>query len=111
MNWHTYETPPVDIGWEDLRTVQETAGVLVARMQSTGVKNDVDASALHSFLAAWTSAKDAASSKGWEGDLRIEPVVFWVPNDTEFSYGFVLKQDNNGTTYVVSPVPMPWLEE
>jgi hypothetical protein len=33
----------------------------------------------------------------------------WLPYDTEFAYGFVWKQDNNGTTFVASPVPMPWL--
>lgn len=111
MTWHTYEIPPIDMGWENLRTVREHVSFLAEKMQGSAAKNDVDAADLHSFLAAWESAKDAASSKGWEGDLRIEPVVFWVPDDAEFSYGFVLKQDNNGTTYVVSPVRMPWLEE
>lgn len=110
MTWHTYEVAPIDMGWENLRTVQETASILATRMQSAVRKHDVDASELHSFLAAWESAKDAASTAGWEGDFRNEPVVLWVPDDTEFSYGFVFKQDNNGTTYVVSPVPMPWLE-
>ena len=37
----------------------------------------------------------------------------WLPvwDTYEFSFGFVLKQDNNGTTFVVSPVPLPHLAE
>jgi hypothetical protein len=35
----------------------------------------------------------------------------WLPNESEFKHGFVLKQDNNGETYVVSPVELPWLED
>lgn len=62
------------------------------------------------FLRAWESAKEAASAEGWEGDFRHQPVVFWVPMSTTFEYGFAFKQDNNGDTFVLSPVAMPWLE-
>jgi hypothetical protein len=110
MNWNTYEVPPIDIGWGNLKTVQETAASLLATSGEGTQKNDIDDSNLQSFLRSWESAKEAAGQKGWEGDFRLEPVVIWVPNDTEFNYGFVFKQDNNGTTYVVSPVEMPWLE-
>lgn len=110
MTWHIYEIAPIDLGWEHLKTVRETAAILLQRSETTSRENDIDASDLHVFLRSWESAKDAASDKGWEGDFRHEPVVMWIPNDTEFNYGFVFKQDNNGTTYVVSPVEMPWLE-
>jgi hypothetical protein len=43
--------------------------------------------------------------------LPNDPVVFWVPVEDSFRYGFVFKQDNNGSTFVVSPVPMPWYED
>ena len=110
MNWYTYEVPPIDIGWENMRTVQETASILTTRMHGGASKNDITPSDLQSFLYAWESAKEEASINGCEGDFRNEPVVIWIPNDTEFNYGFAFKQDNNGTTYVVSPVSMPWLE-
>ena len=109
MNWHTYETSPIDMGWENLKTVQETITDLVERMKGSDRKNDIDPSDLNSFLRSWEGAKNAAAEKGWEGDFRHEPCVFWVPAETEFSYGFVFKQDSNGTTYVVSPVEMAWL--
>ena len=110
MTWHTYEVPPIDIGWENLKTVRETAAALLERSVGSMRKNDIDDSVLQGFLRSWESAKDAASQKGWDGDFRLEPVVMWIPNDTEFNYGFAFKQDNNGTTYVISPVEMPWLK-
>ena len=110
MTWYTYEIPPIDHGWDNLKTVRETAAALLERSGSTIRKNDVDDSDFQSFLRSWESAKDAASVKGWDGDFRHEPVVMWIPNDTEFNYGFAFKQDNNGTTYIISPVEMPWLE-
>ena len=110
MTYFTYEVPPIDFGWEHLKTINETVVNFAARIASTVRKNDIDTIDLTDFLDRWSRAKDAASEKGWEGDFRHEPCVFWVPADTEFDYGFVFKQDNNGNTYVVSPVEMPWLE-
>jgi hypothetical protein len=58
-------------------------------------------------------AKAHADQCGWEGDMVEGPFVFGVPprhGYNTFDVGFAWKQDNNGTTYVVSPVPMPWLE-
>ena len=107
--WHAYELPPIDFGWEHLKTVEQTAADLAARDAAETV-NHGSTSLLPSaagFIASWLSAKDAASQAGWEGDFRSQPVVFWVPGDNKFDYGFVLKQGNNGTTYVVSPVVVP----
>lgn len=46
----------------------------------------------------------------WELDFRGDPVMFSVPCESKFEVGFVIKQDNNGTTFVASPVPLPHLE-
>jgi len=63
------------------------------------------------FASEWSQAKELAEKKGWEGDFSHEPAVFWIPlQDTDFAYGFVFKQANSGTTFVVSPKPLPWLE-
>jgi hypothetical protein len=111
MTWYTYVLPPIDFGWENPKTVRETAAAILASSTSGVRPNDVDAADLNNFLESWRSAKAAASAAGWEGDFREEPVVMWLPNESEFKHGFVLKQDNNGETYVVSPVELPWLED
>ena len=111
--FHTYVVPPIDMGWEFLRTVTQTArelGADDAAWASSGHKGSTWLPA-GDFQRAWENAQAAARNAGWEGDFRNEPVVFWLPNDTEFHFGFVFKQDNNGTTFVVSPVLLQHLAE
>jgi hypothetical protein len=56
-------------------------------------------------------SKELATENGWEGDFRGSAYVFWIPDEHNMRYGFVWKQDNNGTTFVVSPVPLPHLKD
>lgn len=61
----------------------------------------------------WAKARELARRAGWEGDIREGPYVTVVPQDPGMSalppviIGW--KQDNNGTTFVASPFPLPWL--
>ncbi len=113
MSWYVYDIIPIDFGWENLNTVKETLSTLAAADGSefTTKRNDINDEAVLEFIDKWASAKDAASAKGWEGDFRHEPCVFWLPSEINFACGFVFKQDNNGTTFVVSPEPLPWLDK
>jgi hypothetical protein len=109
---YVHETYPIDFYWEQLKTVAETAGEL-ARLDAESRAAGTDPAGAFpdpaEFQRAWKTAQDLATNAGWEGDFRNDPVVFWIPVEGSFDYGFVIKQDNNGTTYVVSPVRMPWL--
>lgn len=115
MNWYVYDLSPVDFGWEKLKTVEETAkelGAAEAMMRARGENPAMlDDPLLDDFLNNWDSAQGAAQEKGWEGDFRHAPVVFWIPFGGAFQYGFAFKQDNNGVTFIVSPKPMHWLED
>lgn len=116
MAWHVYEIAPIDFGWHNLKPVSKLAGELAQQQFSTAALDPEDRMSnsedpnVEDFMARWESAKSAARSAGWDGDFRQEPVVFWLPGDTEFVYGFVIKQDNNGTTYIVSPIELPHLK-
>ncbi|MFM0058568.1 hypothetical protein PQR64_23380 [Paraburkholderia phytofirmans] len=111
QHWHAYSLAPIDFGFDNLKTVEQTAAELGANAaRATALEApEFDRPDVTAFLAAWASAKDAAREEGWYGDFRQPPVVFWMPIDGEFVYGFVIKQDTNGTTFVVSPVALPWL--
>lgn len=111
--WFIYRLPPIDNHWEYLKTVEETAKELAAiHARERVARVDFGSTVtFQSFIDDWDSAQDAAGANGWEGDFRQDPRVFWVPFDGEFSYGFTFKQDNNGTTFVVSPVALPHLNE
>lgn len=115
MNWFAYAVSPIDFGWGNLKTVEETArelGSTDAYVKVMGADTLLEEGpTFEDFLRAWESAKEAAYAEGWEGDFRHKPVVFWVPTSTTFEFGFAFKQDNNGTTFVISPVPMPWLKD
>lgn len=53
-----------------------------------------------------------AKRAGWEGDIRQGPYVAALPNgDCESDLMIAWKQDNNGETFIVSPLLLPWLEE
>jgi len=111
MKWFAYEVSPIDWGWNRLKTVEETAreiGADEALVRAGGGDPMMEEEpTIEQFLADWESAKQAAEEKGWEGDFRHKPVVFWVPTSTSFEYGFAFKQVNNGTTFVISPVRLP----
>lgn len=103
-----YEVGPIDNAWEYCPTVTEFA------------KNIVDLELIDNFFGFryyfegfsndFLKAKKLASEIGWEGDFREEARVFLIPTHDCFEYGFVWKQDNNGTTFVVSPVELPHLK-
>ena len=67
------------------------------------------------LVALRRRAEDAFKTLGWEGDHRSvkdTPAYFFVPDPASFGMcpGYVVKQDNNGSTFVASPVPLPYLE-
>lgn len=109
MDWVAYEISPIDAFWGFLPTIE------MVRAQLKEVNHDLSAEytseTLKRFNKDWRTAQRLAKSVGWEGDIRGNPHVFWLPGDSEFEYGFAWKQGNNGTTYVVSPRKMDHLLE
>lgn len=119
MEWFTYKIGPIDFGFGHMKTVAETAKEIgkieaVTRVD-TVLRGHPDGSsggeypALDDFLRILASARAAAGVR--LEDLRQEPVVFWIPMENDFDCGFVFKEDDNGTTYVVSPIPLPHLDK
>ena len=50
----------------------------------------------------------------WEGDVMDGVYLFALPGknmDSSLALGIVWKQRNNGTTFVVSEMELPWLKE
>lgn len=115
MTHFIYRIGPIDAGWDYLPTVEEVA-------KKVAIENIADATSkdpLHyesyenfdKFMDAFRSAKSIAKCTGWEGDYRLYegPRVFFLPSESTFEYGFVWKQDNNGSTFVISPIELPHL--
>lgn len=99
MTLHCYEIPPID-WW---------AGTLPFEMYLMTLHGPDETRAAYALL---DQAKELALRQGWEGDMREGPFIFATPPDDGcscFDIGVAWKQDNNGTTYVVTPRAMPWL--
>ena len=100
--WYSYEILPIDFRWEHLNSPEHVLAT---------IKNDDDWElSAYIFEAAYEAAKKLAYSLNWDGDIS-EEAVFFVPIEGEFMYGFALKQSNNGATYIISPIPLPHLED
>lgn len=115
MPWYTYAIGPIDFGWEHLETCEAIAKKIAASeiehtfRGSKGIGATMSPE-LSKFLECWAAAQREAKTAGWEGDFRNPPAVFWIPADNDFEYGFVIKQDNGGGTFVMSPVELPHLK-
>lgn len=112
MAWITYQVAPIDFGWDNLQEVHEVTARL-GRFEGQFIGPEIGSSELTvaDFLATFRAACAAAATAGCDmNDLRQPPGVFWIPVDDGFEPGFVFKVDNNGTTYVVAPVPLPHLD-
>lgn len=98
-----YAIGPQDFGWEASVVADDW-------LRAPGPRTDVEARA-----KLWADA-DAAVRRHpyWDGKLREGqwPRVSALPSgDSEPVIFLTWKLDNNGTTLVVSPVPLPWLGE
>lgn len=112
--WHVYEFSPIDHGWETMKTVQEMIATIANTPSDEPAWDSSDANTIDvaSFLTYWESAKAFARSCGWEGDFVVTPRVFSIPrpDGVQFDIGFAFKQDNNGSSFLVSPVPLNFYE-
>jgi len=122
MAWVVYEIPPIDFWWEFLPTVTDVAVGMASDGARRAAEDDfiglggstvfcLDNAA--TFVKTFHEAQGLAARHGWEGDFREPARVLWLPEEGSpaFTHAFVWKQDHNGTTYVVSPHPLPWLGE
>ncbi len=119
MRWIMYQCDPLDFGWEHLPTVEETAEKIAsldatntARAAQFAHAEGYHGKSIRAFLTDLSSVISQARGKwGKEAvDFRGPVHVLWLPQEQEFTYAFVWKVDNNGTTYIASPIRLEWLE-
>lgn len=118
MKWYAYDIAPIDWGWDFLPTVEQMAAKYAENDAAAAIEQNpfVDGPVVLDFLDEFREAKEAARAKGWEGDYRGEgrPRVLFLPgagSNCAFQHAFAWKQDNNGTTFIISPYPLPWLDD
>lgn len=112
--WYGYGMFPIDYGWHWCRTVREFVASLSPDYDTLYPEHFPDeintaVGELTQFSCDMKQAMAIAKALGWEGDVRGDMHVFPIPSDTSFTYGFAWKHDNNGDTFIISPVPLPHL--
>lgn len=110
-DWKLYILNPIDFGWEHLPTVEDTLKTIVSdehQLSQSAHPYDIAYTSVD-FKKNWARAELMAKNGGMRSDFRDEPSVFWLPNESCMAYAFVFKEEDNGTTYVISPVDLPWL--
>tara|TARA_Y100001938_G_scaffold139920_1_gene207426 strand:- start:518 stop:874 length:357 start_codon:yes stop_codon:yes gene_type:complete len=102
---HIYSLPPIDL-FQGALTMTEAA-LQGECWGPKGVARQAEA-----LIDQLLPALDGFREAGWEGDYSEGPFFFAVPRvEVEMAWGVIVKQNNNGTTFVASPYPFPWLEQ
>ena len=115
MACEAYTVDPNDINMDFLDSVPGVTATIARHEAAAAASDSAPWRNLRSqqFLEAITQARAAAGEIGWEGDFREGSRVFWIPNSRTgaLDFGFIWKQDNDSATMIVSPLPLPWLDD
>lgn len=127
MKYHLYTSGLVPLDWTFcFFTVNE----FKERIRAKQAKNECffnyivsDTNKLIADIdALLAEAELAAKAQHWDGIYREEPLIFALPaNDESFLqgshgligtalFGIIIKQDNDGDTFIYSPVELKYLE-
>ena len=101
-----YQMPPID-SFLGCMTMDEAA----KSVKRTGVRKPVEY--IHDFILSnceLLKNKEKVKDSCWEGDIS-QLWFFAIPTEQETRLGMLIKQSNNGTTFVISPTPLDWLQE
>ena len=103
---YAYSIVPLDFGWQTMPTAEAYRGLLMKDAYSV----TQGAESVRAFNEFLQRSLDFASEKTvWEGDFREEPRIVVMPGECETVLAVLWKQENNGDTFVVSQVALPWL--
>jgi len=112
-----YSLSPIDDwrGWQRPEDLFRPAIDTSPEASPTGKDDPLGAFEPHRWARAWTSARAAARKLQWKGDIRPGggPYITILPAAEPGGLPlFVIawKQQDNGATFVASPVRLSWLE-
>lgn len=102
-SYYRYACPPIDY-FDGCMTVEQHFA-----NKTAGDDGQVDLVAIITDLHLLV--REMHSMPTWEGDVTEGPFIFSLPDPHRsiMEIGFVWKQENNGTTFVLSPFQLPWL--
>ncbi len=114
IDFYCYEpSSPIDLNWDYMDSVFDFAKKIELKDNQVNAIFFIN---VFTQLINKLSKQDYLAESGcvfWEGDFRFTPKVFMLPcvGTDSFLCGFAFKQNNNGTTFICSPMPLPHLEK
>jgi len=112
VKMYIYESSPLD-DFHGLSSAKEIVSSFMRRpVYEYYCPNDHSTKFTELFELAMRCARfvSMAEKSHWEGDIG-DLHFFAVPQPPDrIAIGLVWKQGNNGTTYICSPIPLPWVE-
>ena len=110
-DYYGYCTTSIDHGWQHMPTVIGLIASNARKVADDDATIDAKAEAaslLNDFADLMTAAVRLGFYLGWDGDTQSGMRNFMVasPNDCAFLLAVAWKQSNNGTCFIVSPVPL-----
>ena len=106
MKLFCYHISPIDY-WPGAMTREDLLKTMTDNQYSAW--SDL-ADACRNLDTLQSKAEEAFKKITWEGDVCSGPFYFALPGDTHMAIGFILKQDNNGATFIASPYELPHLD-
>lgn len=108
---YKYVTGPIDY-WDGLPTLKEYE-MMLAREAITNLAYQKELAFQPIVFLSEQFEQAKKEMYCWEGDFLAGPYVFLLPDPDSVTMqpGFIWKQRNNGTTFIVSPFDLPWLNE
>lgn len=102
MKLFCYHIAPIDF-WHGVLTGEELLTTIYRQGEPHFAQIAHECQEIARLVA---KAEGAFRQMGWEGDIREGPFFFAVPAEPAMLLGYVLKQDNNGSCFVASPVQL-----
>jgi hypothetical protein len=110
-DYYGYCTTPIDHGWQHMPTVIGLIAQYARKVADDDATIEAKAEAaslLNDLADLMTAAVRLGFYLEWDGDTQFGMRAFMVasPNDCAFVSAVAWKQSNNGTCFIVSPVPL-----
>lgn len=106
LDYWLYECPPID-WWEGWWSVYHVADCIMDTDYTDWFETRLTTLAAAAGIAEWLIARNTR----WEGDGVLRMTALPIPEHGTTEWLFAVKQNNNGDTFLCSPVPLTWLRE
>ncbi len=109
---YAYDMPPIEWGWNKLKTVRETVADFVLDSDDWDDEASFNDPFIVEFQIRWKQARLVASERfGWEPSASIpcHCRVMWFPDTHAFSYAFVLEAPRTRRGILIAWRPFRYL--